>query len=60
MEKKDFIKFAKHYSAMGDVITNTVYEKELQMMRQLTRIVFNIWYRDLQQEHLKVVHDHDP
>ena len=47
MEKKDFLKFAKHYAAMGDVIASTVYDKDMQMMRQLTRIVFNTWYRDL-------------
>ena len=47
MEKRDFMKFAKHYAAMGDVIASTVYDKDMQMMRQLTRIVFNTWYRDL-------------
>lgn len=60
MEKKDFLKFAKQYAAMGEVISNTVFEKDMEMMRQLTRIVFNIWYRDLQQENLKVVPDLDP
>ena len=47
MEKKDFIKFARQYGAMGEVINKTVHEKDLTMMRQLTRIVFNTWYRDL-------------
>jgi len=29
MEKKDFLKFAKQYAKMGDVINNTVNEKDV-------------------------------
>ena len=60
MEKADFRKFSKQYAAMGEVIANTVHEKDIEMMRQLTRIVFNTWYRNLLQENLKIVPDLEP
>ena len=45
---------------MAKAFDETVYEKDRQMMRDLTRIVFNKWYAELVQENLKVVPDLDP
>ena len=42
---------------MAKAFDETVYEKDRQMMRDLTRIVFNKWYSELVQENLKVVPD---
>ena len=44
---------------MGEYIAKSVHEKDMEMMRKLTRIVFNKWYTDLLQENLKVVPDLD-
>ena len=44
---------------MAKAFDETVYEKDQQMMRDLTRIVFNKWYSELVQENLKVVPDLD-
>ena len=60
MDKADFIRFCKSYHAMAKAFDETVYEKDRQMMRDLTRIVFNKWYAELVQENLKVVPDLDP
>ena len=57
MEKADFMRFCKSYHAMAKAFDETVYDKERQMMRDLTRIVFNKWYSELVQENLKVVPD---
>ena len=44
---------------MAKAFDETVYDKDRQMMRDLTRIVFNKWYSELVQENLKVVPDLD-
>lgn len=59
MEKADFNRFCKSYHAMAKAFDDTVYDKDRQMMRDLTRIVFNKWYSELVQENLKVVPDLD-
>ena len=51
------MKFCRAYSTLGANVSRIVHEKEVQLMRQLTRIVFNKWYTDLLQENLKVVPD---
>lgn len=57
IDKKDFLKYAKQYPIISDVVNKMVRGKEYQMMKDLTRIVFNKWYADLLQENLKVVPD---
>lgn len=57
MEKRDFVKFCKQFAVMGHEVDASVHEKDMTMMRELTRIVFNKWYTDLLQENLKVVPD---
>ena len=57
MEKADFMRFCRSYHAMAKAFDETVYDKDRQMMRDLTRIVFNKWYSELVQENLKVVPD---
>ena len=60
MEKKYFMKYVENYVTLREAIKNTVHDKDMEMMRQLTRTVFNKWYTDLLQENLKVVPDLDP
>ena len=45
---------------MGEEVARTVHEKDMNMIRQLTRVVFNKWHSDLLQENLKVVPDLEP
>ena len=54
------MKYVENYVTLREAIKNTVPIKDLEMMRQLTRTVFNKWYTDLLQENLKVVPDLDP
>ena len=60
MEKKYFMKYVENYVTLREAIRNSYHTKDLEMMRQLTRTVFNKWYTDLLQENLKVVPDLDP
>lgn len=53
------MKYSRQFSMMGDAVESTVFEKDMNMMRQLTRVVFNRWYSDLLQENLRVVPDLD-
>jgi len=57
MEKRDFLKFSRQFSQMGEAVAGSVHEKDMAMMRELTRVVFNRWYTDLLQENMKVVPD---
>ena len=58
--KKDFLYFCKNISSMNEALRKSVYEKDMDMLRKLTQVVFNKWYSDLLQENLKVVPDLDP
>ena len=59
METVDFLRFTKQYHTMAKEIDSTVYDKDRDMMRTLTRVVFSKWYSELVQENLKVVPDLD-
>ena len=54
------MKYVENYVTLREAIRNSYHTKDLEMMRQLTRTVFNKWYTDLLQENLKVVPDLDP
>ena len=60
IERANFLKFCKQYAPMGEEVARTVYDKDMNMIRQLTRVVFNKWHSDLLQENLKVVPDLEP
>ena len=45
---------------MGDAVSSSVHQKDMEMMRELTRVVFSKWYTDVLQENLKVVPDLEP
>ena len=42
---------------MGEVVSSSVHKKDMELMKELTRVVFSKWYTDVLQENLKVVPD---
>ena len=46
MKKSKFMKHCYDYHKMGKAVSKSVLNKDLEMVKQLVRVVFNRWYSD--------------